>query len=55
MDYYQYQLLFKQMVTKGITTGEPTEEKITYIKLNYRRSKRLEKTIMISKDQKECF
>ena len=44
MDYSQYNLLFKQLVEEGRTTGEQTEEKIDYTKLNFSRTKRLDKT-----------
>lgn len=55
MDYSQYQLMFKQLVTEGRTTGEATSEKIDYTKLNFSRSKRLDKTIDFSEKQKDFF
>ncbi|CAL66378.1 thioredoxin family protein [Christiangramia forsetii] len=55
MEYSQYQLLFKQLVEKGRTTGEETDEKINYTKLNFSRSKRLDKTIKLSEKEKQCF
>jgi len=48
MTYTDYNLLFKQLVTEGRTTGEPSEEKIKYTKLNLSRSKRLDKTAIIA-------
>lgn len=47
MDYPQYNLLFKQLVEEGRTSGEQTQEKIDYTKLNFSRSKRLDKTAQI--------
>lgn len=47
MEYSQYNLLFKQLVEEGRTTGEQTLEKIEYTKLNYSRTKRLDKTAQI--------
>ena len=47
MSYGEYNLLFKQLVAEGRTTGEPSEEKIKYSKLNLSRSKRLDKTAII--------
>lgn len=54
MSYTEYNLLFKQLVTEGRTTGEPTLDKIEYTKLNWSRTKRLDKTIQLSEDQKNC-
>ena len=48
MSYSEYNLLFKQLVAEGRTTGEPSEEKIKYTKLNLSRSKRLDKTAIIA-------
>lgn len=53
MSYSQYNLLFKQLVEEGRTTGEQTPEKIEYTKLNHSRSKRLDKTAVIEADQVE--
>lgn len=50
MDYPQYNLLFRQLVEEGRTTGEQTDEKIEYTKLNFSRTKRLDKTAQISED-----
>lgn len=47
MEYSQYNLLFKQLVEEGRTTGEQTLEKIEYTKLNFTRTKRLDKTAQI--------
>ncbi|TVZ27537.1 thiol-disulfide isomerase/thioredoxin [Gillisia sp. Hel_I_86] len=55
ISYAEYNLLFKQLVTEGRTTGEPTSEKIDYTKLNFSRSKRLDKTIKLLEAQKQCF
>ena len=55
MSYSQYQLLFKQLVLEERTTGEPTNEKIKYTKLNFSRGKRLDKTIVLSEKEKQCF
>lgn len=55
MDYVQYNLLFKQLVEEGRTTGEQTQEKIDYTKLNFSRSKRLDKTAEISEESIAVF
>ncbi len=55
MSYTEYNLLFNQLVTEGRTTGETTLEKIEYTKLNRSRSKRLDKTIVLSEEQKKYF
>ncbi len=55
MDYSEYNLLFKQLVEEGKTTGEQTSEKINYTKLNFSRSKRLDKTAEISEESMEAF
>ena len=47
MTYVEYNLLFKQLVKDGKTTGEISEEKINYTRLNYSRTKRLDKTVSI--------
>ena len=53
MDYDQYNLLFKQLVAEGRSTGEQTQEKIDYTKLNFSRVKRLDKTADIDKSLQE--
>ena len=50
MDYPQYNLLFRQLVEEGRTTGEQTDEKIEYTKLNFSRTKRLDKTAQIQEE-----
>ncbi len=55
MDYTQYNLLLKQLVEAGRTTGEQTQEKIDYTKLNFSRTKRLDKTAAISDEAIEAF
>lgn len=55
MTYTQYNLLFKQLAEKGRTTGEQNKEKIDYTKLNFSRSKRLDKTGKISEESKSFF
>ncbi|MGM1056468.1 MAG: thioredoxin family protein [Bacteroidota bacterium] len=55
MDYAQYNLLFKQLVDEGRTTGEQTQEKIDYTKLNFSRTKRLDKTAKVSEEAMEIF
>ncbi|WP_026452371.1 thioredoxin family protein [Aequorivita capsosiphonis] len=55
VDYTQYNLLFKQLVEEGRTTGEQTQEKIDYTKLNLSRTKRLDKTAKIFEEATEAF
>lgn len=55
MDYPQYNLLFKQLVAEGRSTGEQTQEKTDYTKLNFSRSKRLDKTAKIADEAMEPF
>jgi len=55
MDYSSYNLLFKQLVEEGRTTGEQTQEKIDYTKLNFSRTKRLDKTAEISEERIAIF
>ena len=55
MDYAEYNLLFKQLAEEGRSTGEPDQEKIDYTKLNFSRTKRLDKTAKISTEQAEVF
>ena len=47
MTYVEYNLLFKQLVHEGKTTGEVSEEKINFTRLNFSRTKRLDKTASI--------
>src|SRR5690554_7675657 len=55
MDYSQYNTLFGELVAAGKTTGEETQEKIDYTKLNYSRTKRLDKTATIDSDAATIF
>lgn len=55
MDYAQYNLLFRQLAEEGRTTGEQDQEKIEYTKLNFSRSKRLDKTAKISEEAAEAM
>src|SRR5690606_9397260 len=55
MDYAQYNLLFKQLVEEGRTTGEQTQEKIDYTKLNFSRTKRLDKMAVIPEASTAVF
>ncbi|WP_310993994.1 thioredoxin family protein [Aequorivita marina] len=55
MDYEQYNLLFKQLVEEGRTTGEQTEMKVDYTKLNLSRTKRLDKTAKIAEEAVTAF
>lgn len=55
MDYSGYNLLFKQLVEEGRTTGEQTPEKINYTKLNFSRTKRLDKTAEIPEESIDAF
>src|SRR5690554_6430512 len=55
MEYSQYNALFAELVAAGKTTGEETQEKIDYTKLNYSRTKRLDKTAKISEAAKAVF
>lgn len=55
MDYSQYNLLFKQLAEEGRTTGEQTTEKVNYTKLNFSRTKRLDKMAKISEESIEVF
>lgn len=55
MNYTQYNLLFKQLAEEGRSTGEQTEEKTHYTKLNFSRSKRLDKTAQIPAEHIETF
>jgi len=55
MSYEEYNLLFKKLVAEGRTTGETTKEKIDYTKVNFSRSKPLDKTIKLSEVQNKWF
>ena len=55
ISYEEYNVLFKKLVAEGRTTGEATSEKINYTKLNFSRSKRLDKTIKLSEEQNKYF
>ena len=55
MDYAQYNSLFKELVDEGRSTGEQTEEKTHYTKLNHSRTKRLDKTAQISEQHVATF
>ena len=55
ISYEEYNVLFKSLVAQGKTTGEITAEKIKFTKLNYSRSKRLDKTIELSEAQISSF
>lgn len=55
MDYAQYNLLFKQLADELRTTGEQTQEKIDYTKLNFSRMKRLDKTAKVAEEAMEIF
>lgn len=55
MDYAQYNLLFKQLVDEGRSTGEHEQMKVDYTKLNFSRTKRLDKTAKIGEEQSEIF
>lgn len=55
MSYAEYNLLFKQLVAEGRTTGEPSEEKISFTKLNWSRTKRLDKLGFVPESEKALF
>ena len=55
ISYEKYNELFERLVDQGKTTGEITPDKINYTKLNYSRSKRLDKTIKLSEEQIASF
>lgn len=55
MDYAQYNLLFKQLVEEEKSTGEHTQEKVDYTKLNFSRTKRLDKTAKVSDEAMKVF
>lgn len=55
MNYTEYNLLFEHLVTEKQTTGDPSEEKIKYTKLNFSRSKRLDKRATIAEPFQQQF
>lgn len=56
LTYTEYNMLFKQLVEEGRTTGkEQTPEKIDFTKLNWSRSKRLDKTATLAKKAEAIF
>ena len=55
MTYSEYNSLFESLVANGKTTGEETQEKIEYTKLNYSRTKRLDKTAGIDAETAAVF
>ncbi|HKL36816.1 MAG TPA: thioredoxin family protein [Salegentibacter sp.] len=55
ISYEEYNVLVKNLVAEGRTTGETTKEKVDYTKLNYSRTKRLDKTIKLSEEQFKFF
>lgn len=55
MDYTQYNMLFKQLVEEERTTGEFSQMKVDYTKLNFSRTKRLDKTAKVSEEAMEVF
>lgn len=55
VDYTQYNMLFKQLVEEERTTGEFSQMKVDYTKLNFSRTKRLDKTAKVSEEAMEVF
>ncbi len=55
MDYTQYNLLFKQLVEEEKSTGEHSQMKVDYTKLNFSRTKRLDKTAKVSDEAMKVF
>lgn len=55
MDYTQYNMLFKQLVEEERATGEFSQMKVDYTKLNFSRTKRLDKTAKVSEEAMEVF
>lgn len=55
MSYSEYNSLFESLVANGKTTGEETQEKIEYTKLNYSRTKRLDKTAVVDAEIATVF
>ena len=56
LTYSEYNLLFKQLVAEGRTTGdEQSQERIDFTKLNWSRTKRLDKTARLSDSAEETI
>lgn len=55
MNYSEYNALFGNLVDQEKTTGEETQEKIEYTKLNFSRTKRLDKIAEIVSEYAEIF
>lgn len=55
LTYAEYNSLFDELVENQKTTGEQTQEKIDYTKLNYSRTKRLDKTAAIDAETAAVF
>ena len=55
MTYPEYFELLKDLVKQGSTTGEPTEDRINFTKLNLKRMERLNKRIELTPAQKLDF
>lgn len=53
--YSKYLELFNDLVREGKTTGESTQERIDFTKLNFSRMKRLDKSVQINEDQASYF
>lgn len=55
MNYSEYNKLFEDLVVQEKTTGEETPEKVEYTKLNFTRTKRLDKTAKIDSQYATVF
>lgn len=56
MSYTEYENLFEEYATTGKTTGpNKSEDMVTYTKLNYARSKRIQKTLEINESLTSVF
>ena len=55
MNYSEYYELIHNLVKEGSTSGEPTQERIDFTKLNFSRLKRLDKTVQITDIQASYF
>lgn len=55
MSYSEYNSFFESLVAQEKTTGEETQEKIAYTKLNFSRTKRLDKTAKIDSQYANVF
>ncbi|MCM8569314.1 thioredoxin family protein [Gramella jeungdoensis] len=53
--YPQYLNLLEELVKNGNTTGEPTEDRINFTALNFKRIQRLNKRIRLPEEQKTIF